>query len=142
MISDDVFNNVIGVGWVVVALVLAIGILGLINKGKIRKLSVNAGPVHANVDMSDLKSELKEVREAVAVITTAVKNGKPETLVERVENIEKNLVLSTSHQEFERAQHAWLTDTLTGLAKHVGYKTSDAPHISNTGDNKQGVMSA
>lgn len=118
MLAKELLDNVVSLGWVLVALVFLLGLLALINRGKIQKLSLGAGKMRADIDMTALHDDIRSLKTAVEVITTEVKNGKPTTLVERVDRIDTSL--------------AWQGDVLGLLAHHVGMRLPERPHDSYT----------
>lgn len=111
-------ENASGIIWAVAGLVAVIGVGVLIGKRIISKVSFKAGPVEAKVSIEDLHKDIREVKEAVVVITSQVKNGKPTTLVERVDKIEQN------QQETHRLL-VWQNDTLKKIAAHVGFVSTE-----------------
>lgn len=113
-------NEIVWAGVVCLAICCA---MFLIVRGKIKRVKVDVGPLHTNIDM---QREWAEVRDAVKQINEAVNHrqrGDP-TLVERVANLEKQL---GAHIEDERTWDAWKIETLTKIAHHVGFVPGPTP---------------
>lgn len=115
-------------GWMIFGFVLAVlvlvGLGRLIRSGKIRAVSVNAGPVHANVDMTDIKSQLEKISKGVDEIGDTVnhrREGEP-TLVETINCIDSRLKTVEGFQGYEREVLGWQNDLLAKIAHHVGFR--------------------
>jgi len=122
------------IAWAIVALVALLVIGMLIYRGKIHRMTINAGPVHATMDLDALHGRLDRIEQGVAEVNESVnhrKAGDP-TLVARVANIEEFVEAFAPVLE-------WQNGTLAKIAHHVGFRNLDSPPVPHV---PQGAQSA
>lgn len=108
--------------WAILAGLVFVGLVLLVIMGRIKNVRFKAGPVSANLDLSDMRDSIKEIHTAVAQINEAVNHKKPEepTLVERVRWMEQD-------QRWKKAVLRHQSMCLEALAKHVGLNLPECP---------------
>lgn len=105
--------------WIGLALVIVVGIGLLIKSGKVRKVSVDAGPVHAKVDLTQIAEQLTRLETGVTELGLSVNHQEPGEpfLIDRVKGLENQL---TIHTGWEERIFKWQNDSLVLLANQIG----------------------